>query len=123
MRFTYYCTLFVVAFLISSCQTEPKDAISAATIAGKWTIIAAKRDSFPTAMLNGAYIDIKTDQLVTSLPLLDTTDASSSPFTMFGDSMSCPNLQTYFKFKKRHDTLDATFTNLGFLFTVNMLKQ
>ena len=73
-------------------------------------------------MLNGAYIDIKSKQLITSLPLLDSTDATS-PFTMFGDSMSCPHLNTYFKFKKRHDTLDATFPHLGFIFTVNMLKQ
>ena len=125
MRFISFYSVFTLVALciLSSCNTTPKDEITAATIAGKWTIIAATRDSNSTAMLNNAYIDFKAGEVFTSLPLIETDSIAHSTCTMLGDSMNCPDFKTFFKFKKRHDTLDATFFTQGFTFKVNMLKK
>ncbi len=123
MRHTYLIVFSILIIWLSACKSNPKtEELTAATIAGKWTIISAMRDTNSTEMLNNAYIDFKSDQVFTSLPLTEDSIAHSS-FTFVSDSMNCPDFNTSFKFKKNHDTLNVTFYTAGHQFSANMLKK
>ncbi|MEY4926516.1 MAG: hypothetical protein RI894_952 [Bacteroidota bacterium] len=123
MRYSFLIISLLLAIGFSACRTTPKNEITAAMIAGKWTIISATRDTTPTSMLNNAYIDFKSNEVFTSLPLTEEGDSVvHSSFSMMNDSMNCPSFKTNFKFKKRHDTLNAIFNTQGHRFSVDMLK-
>ncbi len=122
----YFYSLILLAFIgFTGCKTAPKNEITAESIAGKWTIVSAMRGENPTKMLDNSFIDFKSGEVFTSLPLIaESLDSVvHSPYTMTGDSVNCPDFKTYFKLKKRHDTLDVSFSQAGFSFVANMLKK
>ncbi len=122
----FYSAVLLLIIVLTACNTTPKEEqITAESIAGRWTIISAMRGENSTKMLDNSYIDFKSGEVFTSLPLIaESLDSVvHSSYSMAGDSMNCPEFKTYFKFKKRKDTLDVAFNTQGFNFVASMLKK
>jgi hypothetical protein len=104
--------LFILAFL-GACATEPKEVLPTATdLIGHWQVIAGKRDSMPTMMLNDKTFDFTANEISTLMPMNVSDSISKSPFTFDGDSLRCPAFTANFKVVSlRQDTM-VLFTRL-----------
>jgi hypothetical protein len=99
--------------LFGACATEPKEILPTATdLVGHWEVIAGKRDSMPTIMLNEKTFDFTASEVSTLLPMNASDSVSKSPFTFDGDSLVCPAFTANFKVVSlRKDTM-VLFTRL-----------
>jgi hypothetical protein len=98
--------LFIIVFF-GACATEPKEVLPTANdLLGHWQVVAGKRDSMATTMLNDKTFDFTANEISTLLPMNASDSVSKSPFTFDGDSLVCPAYTANFKVVSlRKDTM------------------
>ena len=105
--------LFCITLVAISCATEPKEVLPTATdLAGHWQVVAGKRDSTATQMLNGKTFDFSATEISTLLPMNDADSVSKSSFSFDGDSILCPQFTANFKVVALKNDTMTLFTRL-----------
>jgi hypothetical protein len=96
-----------------SCASEPKEILPTATdLVGHWEIVAGKRDSTTTQMLNGKTFDFSATEISTLLPMNEADSISTSSFSFDGDSIVCPKFTANFKVVALKNDTMTLFTRL-----------
>lgn len=106
--------LLLIPVIFGACASEPTKVMPTATdLVGHWRVIAGKRDSMPTVMLNDKTFDFTATEITTLLPMNASDSVSISSFTFDGDSVICPAFTANFKVASLGKDTMVLFTRLA----------